>query len=501
MPSLADQTLQRLRALAEGNGLAPEAFELVKVNENSYQIEGALRLTPSFQVKTRSGFGSVKKNDGKNFDSFAAMKEEIERQKRDFEKNEEWLKTALAEIEKEPGHGWGMEEADITWPDQTVLLSASEPCAACAGKGQTPCPFCEGRGTVLCIHCRGTGYEDCQYCLGRGEDPAHPGAPCPACNGKRFTPCRFCQTTGQMPCEHCAGKATQPCEACRGTGHILHQAKITKGANVHFTLGRTTDLPSGLLRMMDRIGLANLVKGHIDVAMHPPAAEPETPEERATVRLTAQAPFAEIVLKIDGAAHKIFALGKKGRLSNVPAFLDRSLEEARKILLKAAHGTEDIEKAAKLRLLRDALRLALQGKTAPNDLRRLYPVGLSAETASEIAGNMSLALKGITARARLVASIVFAAASATIFAGFFHSPLPALLEETFGKNGLLAVKILLPFLAIGAAWAGLLRAAQGALKAKYPEATIGGGQDLGRRGYTALAAIGLLYALFLFLSA
>lgn len=495
MSSLADLTLQRLRALAEGNGLAPEKIELVKVNEAVYAVEGLLRLKPSFQAATSPGFGRAKSGAKNVFPSFDALREEVASQKKEFEKDGQWLTTALKEIEKEPGHGWGLEEADIVWPDQTVMLSASENCPKCGGKGSVPCFNCQGRGLMMCLHCRGTGQEDCPFCLGRGEDPLHPGSPCPTCNGRRFINCRHCQATGQVPCDQCQGKGGLPCDTCRGTGALKQEAKITKGAKAHFELGRTSDMPSGLLRMMERIGLANLAKGHIDVTMQQ-AAPDAAAEERALVRLTAQIPYADLVVKFAGTPHKIAVFGKKSRLLNVPAYLDRALEEARKILAAAARGEADIEKTSSFRLMREALSLALKGKTSPNDLRRLYPVGLSPQAAQEIMRAMGLALKALTARARLIASLAFVIGSAGVFAGFFFSGLPSFLAERFGEKGLLTVEILLPLLTIGIAWTGLLQTAQGSLKRKYPEASVGGQQDLGRRGAAALAVILMVYALF-----
>ncbi len=498
-PSLAEKTLSRLRGLAKGNGLAPEEIKILKANEATYEIEGRIDLTPSLKIENSTIFGRIKGGkEIETFSSFSAMKEEALRRKQEFERQGGWMKTALEELQKEPAHGWGIEEAEIAWPEKPVLLAATEACPACQGNGKTVCPHCHGLGTEMCIHCQGRGQELCPQCQGRCEDPLNPGQRCPVCNGIGHINCRFCQATGQALCQQCQGKKGIPCSSCKGTGYISQQAKLSKGARAHFSLGRTAGLPSGLLRMLDRIGLAK-ISNQIDVAMFPPAETPEKEADMTAVGLLAKIPFAEIRMSIAGEESTVYALGKNGRLSNVPLFLDRSLEKARKTLAQAAKGHGSLEKISGFRLIREAQSLVLSRKTSPNDLRRLYPVGLSGAAAQEIMKNSGLALKHFTSNARLVVSSAAVLLSAALFSGFFLFPPAASFLQTLSPQMLLALKIFLPAATLGGTWLALHSAARYALKRRYPKAKIAATQQIGRIGVSTLVFIAVLYGVFLLL--
>ncbi len=491
--SLAERTLERLRSYAKGNGIASEDIKAIKISETVHTVEGLLTLTPSFQAETRAVFGKATNKSRKVLPSFAALQEELARLKEEFEKNDAWLAPAREEIEKEPGHGWGAEEADIVWPDQKTALCATETCPACQGRGKTICPRCRGEGSEICIHCQGRGQELCYHCQGTGKDGLNPGKTCPICHGAMYINCRFCYTLGKTPCPECHGKGGQPCPSCGGTGFVTQEVDISRGAKIHFSLGRTTDLPSGLMRMMQRIGEDKLAPAHMDVTLHPPAAQPEMVEEQKLLRLTARVPYAEIRLKIGKKESDVIVFGKQGRLSNVPAFLDEALAPARKILQDAVKGHKSFEKAITPRLMKEALNLVLAGQAHPNHLRRLYPIGLSGGAAQEIMGNISRSLSFYTAEARAIAGSLCALLSAVLFAGFFFSSLPA----SMSGSALLAVKTLLPLGAMGLTWLALHHAARWALSRRYPGAKIGATQRIGKTGIASLAAVAILYGLFL----
>lgn len=499
-PSLSDRALARLRSYAKDNGLSPDSFEVIKAKEEIYNVEGTIRLTPLLSVQTSASFGRVKEKNRKLFSTFNEMKQEIARLKEEFERGGQWLDEAIKEMEKDQSRGWGHSEAAITWSDQETLLAATENCPTCRGTGHSSCMECQGLGTVPCLYCEARGQEFCPHCQGRGEDPAQPGKQCPICHGKRFTNCRFCQATGKMQCERCQGKGGIPCAACHGTGFLTQEARITETARVDFSLGPTSGLPSGLLRMMDRIGETNLSKGYADIVINPPAPEGGLSEARSTIKLTAQIPYADIKMRIGKQEYVISAFGKTGRLSSVPSFLDQSTSSARAALAQAAKGLGPLDKALTVRLIRDALGLTLGGKTQTNDLRRLYPTGLSGNAAEEIMRNISLALKYFTMKARGLAGGLALLVSALLFGGYFFSPLFARLHANEDMKLIRTIEVLVPLLVMGAAWMAILHTAKWALKRKYPTAGIAQSQNVGKIGYVTVCAIAVIYVLFFYLA-
>jgi len=498
-PFLADRTLARLRAYAKDNGLAADSLQIVKANENVYSIEGLVQLTPSLNVETSSSFGRAKGKNKQILPSFSALQEEVAHRRETFEKGGAWLEAAIKELEKEQGHGWGHGEAALTWSDQIIFLAATETCPSCKGSAQAPCLHCQGVGTTPCVHCEGRGQEVCPHCLGQGQEPSNPSKTCPICNGRRYTNCRFCEATGKIVCPHCRGKGGTPCPDCNGTGVLSQEAKIAEGARIDFSLGATSELPSGLLRMMSRIGETNLSKGHADIEMKTAAPDCPDPEERARIRLTARIPYADIKMKIGKGEYIVSAFGKNGRLSGVPAFLDKTTAAARKTLEQAAQGHVPMDRALTVRLLRDGLGLVLAGKTQTNDLRRLYPAGLSGAAAQEIMQNINLALKSLTMEARAMTGGIAVFVCLLLFGGFFFTPLFGQLNQSLSPKLVRVIELLLPLLAMGGAWQALTTTAKGALKRKYPTASVAQAPNIGKIGYSSLAAIAAIYVLFYFI--
>lgn len=269
-------------------------------------------------------------------------------------------------------------------------------------------------------------------------------------------------------------------------------------AKIAFSLGATTDLPSGLLRMMDRAGESLIGKIHADIAMKP--ADPANGEERNRVELIAKIPYAEVQLFFGKSAAKIIVFGKTERLSGVPAFLDRSTAAAREALRDAARGMGSIDKALSLRLMRESLDLILSGKRAPNDLRRLYPVGLSGGAAQEIVGNFNLALKTLTMKYRGGAGILALFLFSGLFGLFFFSPIYETLVHDRGPTVRRLIEILVPMASLGGAWFILDRAIRYALKLKFPKARLKASQNIGKIGYSVLTSVILVYVLFFFLA-
>ncbi|MDD5586350.1 MAG: hypothetical protein PHY92_05260, partial [Alphaproteobacteria bacterium] len=177
-----------------------------------------------------------------------------------------------------------------------------------------------------------------------------------------------------------------------------------------------------------------------------------------------------------------------------PAFLDESLKPWREHLARAAAGTASLDKALKARAVREALSLKLSGKGLLNELRRLYPVGLSPKAAGEILDNMEKALRRITLRARLTVAVLSLVLSTGMFSGFFLTPLHEVIMKALTPRLVLLLEALLPAAAIGLSGFALVHAAKWVLQRRYPRIDVRLSQSIGKIGYGALAGILAIYA-------
>ncbi len=495
--SLTDTALDRLRKLGEGNGLTADSLQLIDKNEAVYTLRAHIRLVPKFDTQARSYPGPAKGKNLRTQPTFAAMEAEAAKLKQAFLESKDWLSAAQKEIQDTPGHGWGLDGAKVTLPGQSYTLAATENCPTCRGNQLVTCTQCFGERYVVCVQCHGKGQEVCYNCFGRGEDPVNPQQPCPICRGTRLAPCRYCQATGKLPCPTCQAKGGTPCPQCQGTGRLTQEIVVDGHAEVEFRLGEGKDLPSGLLRAIERLGIDKMANGHADIALLPP--DPNEPQPNPHLQsLSASLPYAEMKLRILGRAALVSSFGKKGLMSGLPAFLDESLRPWREHLARAAKGTEPLDKALEARALREALALELEGKGDPKALRRLYPIGLSPDAAKDILRQTSLAVRHITVLARGTAAALSVMCAAGLFAALFLTPWRAQLVQMVESSNLIAAfDLLLPLGVLGLSWFGLTHATRWTLRRRYPRTNVALGQKIGWIGYSALTVILLSYAVVL----
>ncbi len=494
--TLTQKTLTRLKALAKGNDMDPESIQIVESQESVYTVRGTITLTPKVTVKVKDSLGRLKAKSGRLLPSFAALQQEIDRLQQEQQSADGWVDMAIAELKKTPGHGWGFHQGHVSWSDRETILTATENCPACRGAAQHPCTACQGIGTQICSYCEGRGQEYCPYCGGRGTDTNNPQAPCPHCHGTSYMMCRYCHGNRRSNCDSCHGKGQIPCADCKGTGTISREARVSSGADLSFGFESSSTLPSGLLRAMQRIGEDRLHEGHGDITLIPPEEKEEDAKKRNApqIRLEAKVPFADIKMKFGTKGALVSCFGKKARLSGVPPFLDHALSPARGILTKAAAGALPLDQALKPRAMQDALKLVLTGQSHPNKLRQKYPVGLSEQVAKEIMKNMAAAIKHETSKSRSVSAAVCVIISLAALAGWLFTPLYAQTQALLGPQGTLGLDIIAPLFTLGATWAVLRGAAHSSLKRRFPSAQVAKSAEIGKRGYAALAIIGIGYA-------
>jgi hypothetical protein len=490
--SLAENALLRLQKLAAGNGLNPALIQIAEKNERTTTLTGELHLNPRFDSQIKDGVGAFKNKSLRVLGSFEALDAEIANRKSAFETSKTLVQDVLNELEADPSHGWGQQDALVALPSHSATIGATSACPECGGKGLLVCGHCRGEKMIFCLYCEGRKQEPCYQCNGSGQDAAN--QPCPVCHGTRFAPCRYCHAMGMVACPTCAGRGGTPCAACRGSGKLSRLATIKAGTATSFQMKNTTDLPSGLLRNLDRLGIANLGKGHADIAILPQEAEADP----KILHLRATFPYADVKIRIGKSLFALTVFGKKGLISGAPAFLDAALKPARAALAEAASGSSKaLDKAMETRAIREAITLVLEGKKNTNDLRRLYPIGLSPQVAQEIMIAANKSLRVMTRGLRIGIGALCFGLSVGAFAGFFLTPLKAMLGASPPLAS--AAKILLPILALGLSWFALNHATKWKLHVRVPRATPHFVQDIGLIGKGALAAIAFFYAALLFL--
>ncbi|MDX2028119.1 MAG: hypothetical protein SFW62_05740 [Alphaproteobacteria bacterium] len=494
---IADQAMERLRALADGNGLMPSAITLTGAREKTYTLEGELNLSPMCETRVEHYVGPPRGKDREIFPSAAALRAEVQRRQQEFKNHPDWIAAAIEELHAHPGEGWGLDGAKITLPAKSAVLAAGTPCPACQGQKMLACNACHGQGSSVCIQCRGQRQEFCPTCNGRGENPQNPGQSCVTCNGARYIPCRKCRAMGQITCPTCHGKRGVPCTSCKGAGQMTEEVHLTCGATTHFKM-KGEHLPAGLLRGLDRLGIANLHKGHADIEIvtpkedEVPAPEDAPAAPEPVLHYRARMPFTEMRVNFGKRKTLIGVFGKRSILMDVPPFLDESLNPWRVKLKEAGRGRASIDDAIRARAIKDALALDLQGKGHAKELRKLYPIGLSPLVAEDIFRDMHKAITRYTRKVRMLVATGCAILTVGFFIACLYTSLPEKLAE--GPGWVEAIfDFAPPLLAMALDWVILDAATYYALHRHFPDLKIALRQRTGITGYAMEIGIVLVW--------
>jgi len=501
--TLADRALTRLRQLASGNGLEPAAISILETQEDVFTLSGKMEISPLCEVEPASYPGGVKGKGKKSLASTSALQEAVAKHRQEFRENPDWIPATLQEIKSHHSQGWGLEDAKVTLPEKSAAFASTENCPSCGGRRMLTCAQCNGQGTVICTQCQGKGREPCYYCNGRGEDPQHPGQPCTTCNGTRLAPCRFCQSRGHLSCPTCQGQRGTPCTTCQASGKITHEVTVTCGAETHFTI-KAEGLPSGLRKGLDRIGIANLGKGHADIATSPPTEEEQEASSGKTripiLNYTVKIPYAELRMGFVNKKAVISVIGKRYAIIGTPNFLDTSLQPWRDKLHQAAFGKAPLTEALEVRALREILSLTVSGKGYIENVRKIYPYGLSAEAIKSILGDMQLALNQTTLKTRTLIATLCVGLCGALFYALFVTGVEAHVTASWNR----LISFILDGIVLGgalaASWAILNFSTRFVLKKRFPQLRLALQQKIGKTGYSMLGAIILIFALCVYLA-
>lgn len=445
--ALTDFAVQRLRALAEGNGIDLAKIRANNSEEKDVILTGTMRLVPKGEIRTQQLMGRKLKLPAveKSFTTFTELAAHVQEEQKAFQDNNDWIAEVISDLEKLPGKGWGLEQARIILdnkPDKN--FSASETCVRCFGNGSLTCEYCVGRGYLPCHICNERGTENCYNCYGTGQNPQDQNLPCPTCNGTRLSVCRTCQGRKGIPCGNCHANGTSMCPGCEGGGKIVQLSTLNYGAEASFAPGSGAELPSALRRAIDRAGgLKTLANGHAIIAYTKPSDEDQKPG-MMVLSYTAKLRCADIVMQLGDEPKRIAIFGLKRTMLEVPAFLDRSLDDAIKLLQQASKGKGSFTQALETRALKEACELILAGKGLPDNLRKIYPMGLSKNTITLILQTMRQALARQTMAARLAGFLAAFVLALALGGALYQTPLHQSLIISAGKTMGLVVEIFVP---------------------------------------------------------
>ena len=267
---------------------------------------------------------------------------------------------------------------------------------------------------------------------------------------------------------------------------------MTCGADAHFKL-LSSGLPSGLRRGLDRIGIANLGKGHADITAGAPGEEESVtkrdPGHILALTYKARLPYAELRMRLGNKKAVIAVVGKRCAISGVPPFLDEPLQPWRDKLRLAKAGKGSLEEAIEARALHEILSLSMSGKGRVEEVRRLYPFGLSNDFMISLLNDTQLALNRTTLKTRTIIAVACVALCTGLFYGWFIGGVEKNFTGAWMRWNQMAADISLLGATLAAGWVALNFSTRFVLKQRFPQKALALNQKIGKTGYAMLGAI------------
>lgn len=427
--NLADQALDKIRSAVKGNGIAPDKLEISEYNEQIIKFKATTNLEISADVSEKKVPGKV--SGPEVIENQRVAGEVINKKIAEVSKDEETRGRIKSEIleRDDKGFGIGGQSLPLSFLDKEYVYYA--PCPACGGKGQMQCPRCHGHGYETCTNCKGNGFIPCIHCKGRREIPGPGGAmvKCNHCQGRGQMPCDYCKQTGKIPCTLCKTKKFVPCKDCNGTAWYSNVVNVKVKADCHSDYD-SEELPENLNKIINKTGREII---H-DVKITPcePAGKNDQ-EDVIALCYNVQLPYAEAQINIGENSVRTLLFGKKGRIAEIPDFLDTILKPGMGNLKKAAEGNgnapDNLKKAAKYRTIKQAIAATARYSQvkAFKILLHHNPLGLSKNAAQSMIQLSDEALNNLTSRQMLIARISGIAGALVIPAVYFLTPVNTIL--------------------------------------------------------------------------
>lgn len=442
---LSQRALKNIRALAKGNGAAPDAIQIKEINDSFVKCEAIthLELQPNIEQKQKEGRIQV----GELLKDLPTLEKTIQEQSTKAIKNDEIRKLMVRMLLERPDHGFSLHAEHFDMPALKKTYSVQQNCGDCQGHAQKPCGRCNGQRMEVCNVCHARGMITCNRCHGSGTQQNQNGqqSACTYCHGARQITCPTCQKRGQISCRQCKGTGTTKCNTCKGQGAFTIINEVNFAMKTLFEIDRA-ELPHPAVKAIETVGSRMVERSHIKV--HGEQVKRE--DGGLAIQYQVQFPYANLLLSLNGQPIKAELFGFKGKIVKLPAFLENMVGSQVALLEQAARGKNaepNIVKASKTRIISEALALVLQNprKAALFKLKKRYPLGISNDGLKNIITNAHQGLKQLTSKSRYGAYIIASIVNLVITMGYFLN-LRAIITPSLNNNMMMVLDLaLIPF--------------------------------------------------------
>lgn len=435
-PEIIQRALDRVKFLADGNGIDPETITLQKFAGEVLYFEACSRFTIKPTIAEKSVPG---KEPGEACGSAADLRMKITTAIEKTTINPEIIGYLSDILEQREDKGFMIEGLTIKLDrlarkfihhnSCTLCTSGKILCMACQGAGAQNCTRCRGHRTIVCPQCRGTK-------TSRQQDGST--GTCRKCNGHGESQCTACRATGKNKCTPCQGSGRTACQKCNATGIISEIAFVTFEASPDFAYDADS-LPPDVPKLIDQLGRLLAVREHAEIQILKEKNQARIQREYETtervkirdglmVPYDVYLPFGDIELQMGAATDGIVLAGKlfglHPRLVHLPPFLEGPLGPGLDRLTQAANNLgsvrANLEEAMRLRAIGDAVIAAatLPPKKASQAIRGRWALGLRPDVAHKMVQMADKAVQNLTRKARvlgLVAGLVLTALFLTFY--------------------------------------------------------------------------------------
>lgn len=446
---LAQKALRQIRSLCQGNGVAPDSVQIKNARSTIIECQAIthVELHPETTEEKKKG----RHNEGQMVESPAQLQKIITEITQKALKNNETRKHLTKMLIDRPDKGFSLHAEYFDVDPLKRDFCFHEACGTCSGKGNVACNRCGGQKREVCNHCHGRSMLPCTYCHGSGfiQDQDGEQSQCNRCFGQRQTACNICQKTGSIGCRQCSGSGALKCNACGGSAFFTHITHLNVRLKTLFEIDRAA-LPDPVVKIIEDKGNKMVEKGHI--RLH---AEPVKREDGGlAIQYTAQFPYGDLELSINGKPLKAHIFGYKGKMLRLPNFLDQLIAQNFQNLEQAANNKNSIDsnikKASKSRFIAEGLLLSVQmpPKKAMLALKKKFPMGASGTFIKQVILLSSKALNNATRKTRFSALAIGTFLAGLINAAYFFSPAREALTSNI-ENQMLVAGLDLLFIPLG----------------------------------------------------
>lgn len=462
---LCQKALERVRAIAKGNGVPTKAIILKEGCADIIYFEARNRFKIENAVSEKNVAG---RENGEVCSGRGDIQQRIQTAGEALTKNKEIHSYTKQLLEKRPELGFAATDIVIKLDKYNKRFVVHESCSVCRGDGKIECKHCHGKGREICERCHGERFMMCTQCRGtRMMNTANGQQRCTMCNGEGRIPCRYCHQTGQQQCRNCKATGQIPCNECNRTGWRSRVSTMQVRALAAFEFDEE-NMPQELPQIIKDLRGAFITEKHgqariINDTKREEALGAKTNRQDYIIGYDVWVPWGDITFLIKRKAQDLPLEGKifgyQAEVLFLPDFLDNFTHKALSTMQEAALGrgniAEKIHNAARYRVVREAVLAAARFSPGKGKkfLETKYPFGFSGGALSKLLQNTDTALKHITKAPRQKGLIFGLVLATALQALYFLSPIreiiTAMLPSVPARAALdMAITALCAFIAV-----------------------------------------------------